>query len=156
MVQDLSSQTRGWAHVPCSGCLKPLDCQGSPRYLFILFYLFGCSRSQLQHSELHLRHANSQLQHEGSNLGPRIGNTEFQPLTTREVPPYFSSGLTNFYHKPGHHWEWKGFCERSGLDFPRNTSICDHHFTGWETEPQVEKALTAKKWHRVRAEPWKK
>ena len=39
----------------------------------------------------------------------------------------------------------RGCCEQSGLGSPRNTSICDHHFTGEENESQV-KDLTAKKW----------
>ena len=128
--------------------LKPLDCQGSPRCLLILFYLFGCSRSQLQHSGTSVEACKLSVAAWGIKPGPlALGTQSFNHWTTREVPSLtFSLAWLIFNTNQGTTESERGFCERPGLDSPRNTSICDHHFTGEETEPQVEKDLTAKKW----------
>ena len=111
--------------------VKPLDCQGSPRYLFILFYLFGCSRSQLQHAGTSVESYKLSVAAWGIEPGPlALGAQSFNHWTTREVPsPTFFLAWLMFNINQGTTESERGCCEQSGLGSPRNTSICDHHFT---------------------------
>ena len=114
--------------------VKPLDCQGSPRYLFILFCLFGCFRSQLQHAGTSVESCKLSVAAWGVEPGPLALGAQFQPLGHQSSPlPHFFLAWLIFNINQGTTESERGCCEQSGLGSPRNTSICDHHFTGEET-----------------------
>ena len=57
-------------------------------YLFILFYPFGCARSQLQHAGSLVAACVIYFPNQGSNLGPCMGSVASQPLDQKEVPAF--------------------------------------------------------------------